>query len=446
MRSDADILELFRNANPRPSAGVSTMGAPTHTDDLAVIKERAPVVTDLDTPLETHGRSRTRATTWLAVAVFILFVIAAISIIGSSDDRPTADQSAPTGPEQVARDFLRAEADRDEAAMRAMIEPDTSQIALLPRNEHTVAMPLDDLGLLIDFWSAEGTSVGSPQCTTIGISEESTTVRCRDVVENRLTEHRGADPVSRTTVFRIRGSMIASVLSRAYQIQDYQPLVLDPFVAWLSVNHPESLDSVYTFDESGFGPVLTTGNIQRLDELITEYVSVDGPPTPSEAFLAARADRDSEAVEALLAPDAAVQDLWISSVSQYEGLMAYFEAVDWTEEYLACGLVDPGPPTALGCVVNITTVWSGGGGTLSAFGPTETVFIIGEEGITEVTTDLDLAAVDQQMRPWFLWLEENHPDALAVMYDVIDGIHVPQFTPEALDLFATLPDVFVADS
>lgn len=169
-----------------------------------------------------------------------------------------------------------------------------------------------------------------------------------------------------------------------------------------------------------------------------------GSTSPEEiatSFMEARDAWDVESTEALLAPDAAVNDLEVPRHADYQAQYRWYEALDWRWNVGDCVQVGSESPTTVSCTYTMENAWSRSLGVAPIDGRIE----FGIEGDQISSVDhggfniVDFGPVWDAFRTWVF---ANHRDDVDLIY--ASGSHTPVYTPEAATLWEQLTDEYVA--
>lgn len=164
--------------------------------------------------------------------------------------------------------------------------------------------------------------------------------------------------------------------------------------------------------------------------------------TAVETYIEARSGTDAAPVLGLLTRAARVDDMWGFGVEELPGLLRFFQATDWQWIVEGCSMPSTFSPVMLECAYRTENAWTAAGldniGTARA-GWAKMIFIMSDdqELIARVDNWYDVGDLEGVLEPWFEWLQSNHPGDLEVMYEMVDGLHVPRLTDRALALFRT---------
>lgn len=168
------------------------------------------------------------------------------------------------------------------------------------------------------------------------------------------------------------------------------------------------------------------------------------PATPVEtaqAFFEARAARDGEAVRALVADDAVIDEI-AQSPDDYIALAEFDQATGRHERVDACNEVSPGPPSEVICTYTFESAWSQALG-VGPFSGSSTRMLIQEERIVELTQDFVTEEFEPQVWTVFRsWMRGNHSGDYGTIIDS-GSFDIPRITPEAITLWEQYTAEFV---
>jgi hypothetical protein len=435
MRTDEEILRLFAEANPRPPTLAPGAVQPPHIDTL---EKREVTMTDTLPKIDRRPASPRRPrTVWPAVAVAAVVVVILTLLATGRDDGPTvADTTPPTTLARseaigVATEYFDARNAFDAAAVFALAAPGVQNLD---------GWDPGSLQLEFGWFEAFDWYLVEPHCTE-EVTTDNTVVTCDYLVSNRLS--RWLDLVDQTP-----GSVTLTLENnRIVELHDewdwtiaYASQAFEPFMAWVAGTYPA--DVVTLWGTGTDEPVLSTARNQLFDERLTEYTAGSEPPLANtERYIAARSDGDPAAILGLLTDDATVADMWGVDRAGLPDLLRFFEATGWRWSTAGCPVssIVATPEVTLECNYYVENVWTDAG--LGDATPRTAImkFTMSQEDgrIAAVQNSTSITHLETLLQPWFEWLDSNHPNDADVMYEVVDGIHVPQFTDEALALFAT---------
>jgi hypothetical protein len=251
-------------------------------------------------------------------------------------------------------------------------------------------------------------------------------VKCALETHNRLTEYTGAT-LPTSTRFELVDDRIAGISVYNNIGRGYSDTAFEPFYFWVASTHPEDVDVIWR-DPTTFE------SAQRLDARLTDFTAEPEPPdTTIQAFLNARARGDGEAILAMLAPDATIDDLWAHAPTDYPAMSAAVDAIGWAWDTPSCNLIHA-EQTAVRviCRFQPVSIWTESSATL----PTSMHLAIEllDGRITTVQLSLTAEELDDALAPWYDWLRTEHPGDLETIFDDTTAGLVPRETPEALAL------------
>ena len=162
----------------------------------------------------------------------------------------------------------------------------------------------------------------------------------------------------------------------------------------------------------------------------------------AQRFVEARDAWDGEAVRALVADDAVIDDFAVSSPDDYIAGAEIDRATGWRYMQPECTAIVPGPPIQVSCTYTMQNAWSEALG-VGPFTGSNFRFVIADGQIQQVTHIFDVSEFDPEVWAIFQeWLSATHPDDVGVMFDANSGNF--SLTPEAIALFEQHTTEFVA--
>lgn len=196
----------------------------------------------------------------------------------------------------------------------------------------------------------------------------------------------------------------------------------------------------------GFSYLFATPTAQEVVDPAptTTTIAEIGPADPlsiAEAFIAARNAYDSDAIEALLAPNADITD-WRAETEGYEAMLSLLAAEQARVVEHTCFVPDNGAEGAVVCRYSYSNAWSEAL-DVGPFGGHTLRFEIEDGHITVVAHGF--ADIDFALHAWTVfrrWISENHPQDLPVLY--VDEYDY-RYTEEAAALLAQRTTEFVED-
>ena len=204
------------------------------------------------------------------------------------------------------------------------------------------------------------------------------------------------------------------------------------------------------------GPTTTAGDdvdpgpAATLPPESSASVTVAPPPAPdsqeaiglAQRFVEARDAWDGEAVRALVADDAVIDDFAVSSPDDYIADAELDRAIGWRYMQPECTAIVPGPPIQVSCTYTMQNAWSEALG-VGPFTGSNLRFVIANGQIQQVTHIFDVSEFDPEVWAIFQeWLSATHPGDVGVMFDTNSGDF--SLTPEAIALFEQHTTEFVA--
>lgn len=126
-------------------------------------------------------------------------------------------------------------------------------------------------------------------------------------------------------------------------------------------------------------------------------------------FLEARDTHDGDAMWALVATDAAINEVFVSTADEYVTLANFEAALGWRYLDPECSLNSPEPPARVLCNYTFETEASDALG-FGPYGNNSMAFVIDDGLIVEVSNNVSSGVfVDDVYLPFQTWIEENHP-------------------------------------
>ncbi|MGF1666064.1 MAG: hypothetical protein ACFCVC_07290, partial [Acidimicrobiia bacterium] len=331
--------------------------------------------------------------------------------------------------------FLAAVSAHDAEATGRLLDPATTEL---------VGQPVEDWDLWLSWLAATDLTFEITTCAEAAPSEVTCGVEWTDHLA------RAADLTPQPGFYHVtfQGGLVTG-LEQRLDLSLYSPAAFEEFFLWLAETYGDSTLDMWSISSTGqpgwcgatICPVMSTESIELFRSRLDVYTASDTPPLSTiRRYMAARTAGDSEEVAELLDPEAEIDDVWISAQSGVAGLFAHFEAMGWQWETLDCGNHYLLGPVELTCQYRLRIDLPGV--EAPNLGRGSIAFRAADDRLTRVATGIDLGNVELALQPWFTWLEENHPNESAQMYDIVDGLHVPRFDDTALGLFRTLADEY----
>ena len=179
--------------------------------------------------------------------------------------------------------------------------------------------------------------------------------------------------------------------------------------------------------------------------------ATSAPPAATEAqvaialaqrFVEARDAWDGEAVRALVADDAVIDDFDVSNADDYLLGAEIEQATGWRYLQPECTAIVPGPPIQVSCTYTMENAWSQALG-VGPFTGSNFTFVIADGQIQQITHVFDFSQFSPQVYEVFLdWLTATHPNDDDVMINPTTGNF--NVTPESIALFEHHTIEFVA--
>lgn len=160
----------------------------------------------------------------------------------------------------------------------------------------------------------------------------------------------------------------------------------------------------------------------------------------AQQFVAASDAWDGETVRSLLADDAAINGLIVSTVDEFPAAIEYFRATGQRQRLSQCIATGVDAPIDVTCTYTFENAWSEAL-DVGPFTGSRYEFVIADGKIQESTRIFNASSFSPQVWSVFTqWLRENHPNDVDIM---IAG-NVPQLTPAALALWQERTTEFVS--
>ena len=162
----------------------------------------------------------------------------------------------------------------------------------------------------------------------------------------------------------------------------------------------------------------------------------------SQRFVEARDAWDGEAVRALVADDAVIDDFDVSNPDDYLPLAENQQATGWRYLQPQCTTIVPAPPIQVSCTYTMQNAWSQALG-VGPFTGSNFTFVIADGQIQQITHVFNFSQFSPQVYEVFLdWLTATHPNDEDVMFNSSSGNF--NVTPESIALFEHHTIEFVA--
>lgn len=441
-RPDDAIARLFAEANPVQGQSPLRPSPP----DIADISRRAATVTDLDIEPKPPRRSVRHGMVWAAAAVIVIVVaVLAVSMRPPSDVAATTTTVTTTTPIEVPEADPEALADAFLAAVSAH-DAEATERLLDPAATELVGQPAEDWDLWLSWLAATELTFEITTCAEVAPAE----VTCEVEWADRLARAADLSPQPGYYDVTFQDGLVTG-LEQSLDLSLYSPAAFEKFFFWLAETYGDSTLDMWSISSTGqpgwcgatVCPVMSTESTELFRTRLDVYTASDTPPPSTiRRYMAARAAGDADAAAALIDPTAEVDDVWISSPSDVAGLFAHFEAMGWEWVDRGCGDHYLKGPVELRCWYRLTIDLPGV--DVPNAGEGQILFRAADDRLTRVATGIDHRGLELALQPWFTWLEANHPDESAQMYDIVEGLHVPRFDETALGLFRTLADEYRA--
>jgi hypothetical protein len=441
LRTEAEIVDLFAASNPIPNepAGGPITGRWLDGDRPDDTK-RSSTMIELEERHDADVTSRWRHTrNWVAAAAAIaIAVIAGVVVVTSDDDAPaaptptTAIPTTTTDPVPadgaarigVAEDFIAAFNARDVDTLRELAATNQGRLEDFTNSDAPSLFAWYDMFE----WRWEDVTCDA---TDAGAS-------CAMTRRNRLGDFTGIDVPARVHLTIVDGRIEDLVLVEDFN--EYAITAFEPFVEWVTANHPGDLGSMWPPDDAGGR---TAAGVELFDANLAEYTAPGRPEPRHRAFLRSQSDGDTDAMLATLAPAATVDQLWAVDAAEIVDLARLLHAVDWEWNVDQCREKSTDAETTgpvLRCTVRPTAAWSTAGIDLASG---DIAFEFTTDGIASVTS-ADLAhRIGDDLEPFWEWLRTQHPGDAAVLLTERNGTTMPVLEPGAIARFDVLVDEYV---
>lgn len=190
--------------------------------------------------------------------------------------------------------------------------------------------------------------------------------------------------------------------------------------------------------------VIATAIVLLLVSNAAEDVAA-APVDLATEFVEARSQGDATGMQSLLAPDAVFRGDLVDSGEALPALADFERATGWTYDLGRCTETTTEQSFVVSCAYSWENDWSRalGVGPFSAGNQFRFVF---EDGrISEVANTFNLRGLSQAWDPFVAWLEQAHPEDVALMIDETFALGpIPYLTAESIALWETYSDEFVA--
>ncbi len=195
-----------------------------------------------------------------SLPVWIALLMLVVGLTGCQADDAT--------PSNVAAGFVEAYGAYDSDAASDFLADDAEILGLGVEIGNR-----DDFGLWLRLLEAEGYSHVIDGCEERSSSDAGTTVRCTVDFHDLRSDEMGLGPYSGTyfDLTVVDGEIVKSI--KNWGIAEFSPQMWEPFVAWVSANHPEDLSAMGLDDNQ---QRLTEAAIGLWEERTKEYVATQG--------------------------------------------------------------------------------------------------------------------------------------------------------------------------
>ncbi|MDH4307753.1 MAG: hypothetical protein OEX04_09760 [Acidimicrobiia bacterium] len=422
MKSDDQVIQLFKAANPRPH--------PTHPSSepppIEALKMRMVELPDVDgNPIRDRRRDVLLASSLAGAAA----VVGVFLVLGSSPGNqafPPSTSSAVAAPGRAQAAPVAVA----EAAMDAIARRDTAALRRLFGSEGTSSRA-DTIVNRVDWYAASDTRFDNISCRP---DEGDSTVECSFELSNRISRFRELAPYPGTTTFEVADGSIEQVVERIEYFGNWAQAIL-PFMGWVQETYPEQFDVVFNDPPDGW-PRTTPQALGLYETLSIEYTSGETVPvSPVRAFLSARSSGDASTLGGALGPSPDIADLWIDGSDDLPGLFSLFDRTGWKWLEEGCDIPDRSVrPALVVCELRVGVPWAGPA-TIDPPSSATITFRLEDGRIAATELSYDIASLEQSMTAWLSWLESSHPGDVERLYELVDGYHTPRLDEETLDLF-----------
>ena len=135
----------------------------------------------------------------------------------------------------------------------------------------------------------------------------------------------------------------------------------------------------------------------------------------AQRFVEARDGWDGEAVRALVADDAVIDDFAVTNADDYLAVAEVEQATGWRYMQPECTATVPEPPITVTCTYTMQNAWSQAIG-VGPFTGSSFEFVIADGQIQQVTHDFDVSAFSTQVYDvFFAWVGDTYPNDVDVM-------------------------------
>lgn len=418
------------------------------------------VVVDLDPKDATPQTGRqTMERKWLVVGgaaaavILLIAVVAGIALAsGGEDDNEVAVAVGADGTELTDQYFEAFAAGDVETAVGFLLPGATIEQTWIDEPGDSTGVPTESTAkgfLAVQTWLvAQGTEFSSPTCVVTDEGADSTTVSCEWEVYDGIAQAIDAGPLPVVSTIVVTEDGI-SALYRDHGPPAYTR-VWDPFEEWMDESHPEvdwffDEESIEVSRQNGttaaeyaaeWAALLEANGCDYEDEPCTTEVGI------GRAFVEALDSWDGEAAGALLA-DGAVVEFLAATPEEMLTLADWYRVTGSRTDVSVCRQL--GDPSTVICSYTFENAWSEALGVGPYTRGNTFLFTIEDGQITELTNTITTNKFSPEVWEVFLaWVEDNHPEAVPIMFDRTGPEEVPIMTAEAIALWEQYTEEFVA--
>ncbi|MFV2039208.1 MAG: hypothetical protein ACC660_03095 [Acidimicrobiales bacterium] len=389
-----------------------------------------------------------------AVAAAIVVVVGIVAVTGDANDNSdtavVTDETSPSTGDTTSMStdeamgavgaYFDAYAVGDIGTALALFEPDTSFSTTWSGGGAEAT--LSDWEKLMTWNLAQGTVLTAPECLASEPVGDSVTVACEYGSSEALIQAIPTTPIPIALDVVVTPDGIRS-WNRQLTSPDFTTYG-DPFNRWVQANHPEDVDPAPFAWESVAEAQQRGESEGALAEEWGAFLEASGCDFNSltcsqaiqtaTAFVEARDAWDGEAVRALVADDAVIDD-FVATPDEYLTSVEFERVTGWRFMQPKCLASDSGKVGEVTCTYTMQNAWSQALGVGPFSGSRFDFVIVGGE-IRELTHTFDFSEFSPQVWEVMLaWVRDNHPDDVATMYDFTGSDDVPRKTPEAVALW-----------
>ena len=381
----------------------------------------------------------------LAAAGIVVLAAGAVLVFATSDDdadpRPAAtlppESSAPatvappssTEAQEaidIAQRFVEARDRWDGAAVRALVADDAviNDLAVSTADDYLAAAQVEQ---------ATGWRYMEPSCrATVG--DPPVQVTCAYVMQNAWSQALGVGPFTGSRFYFVIDNGQIEQVNHGFDFSRFSQ-VYNVFFEWVSDAHPGDVDLMIADSSGNFR--LTPEAIALFEQHTTEFEAVQ----TGMRFVEARDRWDGAAVRALVADDAVINDLAVSTADDYLAAAQVEQATGWRYMEPSCRATVGDPPVQVTCAYVMQNAWSQALG-VGPFTGSRFYFVIDNGQIEQVNHGFDFSRFSQVYNVFFEWVSDAHPGDADVM--IADSSGNFRLTPEAIALFEQYTTEFVS--